>query len=132
MVAWDYDSYTTDDVFEFVEDFKKEPFQVEKMMDDIFSQIMEDFPIESDLEHLLGVVMWTIRKGYQVPKKYLLTIKKVIDELISNGKQNEWHKPQERKKKLLHERKIIISLLMCYYSKDCVLFQCTKISQNNK
>ena len=69
MVAWDYDSYTIDDVNEYVEEFKQNQESIDGMLDDIFNQILPDFPTESDLEHLLGVVMWVIRSGYEVKKK---------------------------------------------------------------
>ena len=68
MVAWDYDSYTIDDVNEYVEEFKQNQESIDGMLDDIFNQILPDFPTESDLEHLLGVVMWVIRSGYEVKK----------------------------------------------------------------
>ena len=93
MVAWDYDSYTVDDVSEFVEEFKKSQESIDIMIKDIFDQILPDYPTESDLEHLLGVVIWTIRSGFQVQKSYLITIKKIIDELILEGKQKEWKNP---------------------------------------
>ena len=112
MVAWDYDSYTIDDVNEYVEEFKQNQESIDGMLDDIFDQILPDFPTESDLEHLLGVVMWVIRSGYEVKKNYLITVKKILDELILEGKQKEWCQPLQRKKKLLHERKIIVSIII--------------------
>ena len=111
MVAWSYDSYCTDVVNDAVEDWHKTQEGVDEMIDDSFQQILDDHPCESELEYLIGICIWGIRHNFKIKKDYLKISKELIKYLLEHGKFKDWHDKDKRRKKLTHEKNIILNVL---------------------
>ena len=112
MVAWAYDSYCTDNVFETVEEWDHIQLEINKMLEDVFDQILPDYPTESDLEFLIGMVIWCIRSKFEVNKEYLETSNELIKYLLEHGIFKDWTDKEKRKCKLNHEKNIIKNVIV--------------------
>lgn len=107
MVAWAYDSYCTDNVSETIREYDLNKENCNIVIEDIFEQILQDYPTETDLEFLIGIIIWCLKNNYYIEKKYLETSKELIKFLINLGEFNDWKDINKRKKRLKNEMKII-------------------------
>lgn len=109
MDYWSFDSYCTEDVYDYIEQFNKNELfsRVEEdMLDYIANEISE-----IDYELVLGVSIYCIRSGFIFSEDYLRKLRNVIDYLLKNAKFDFWKNKQRRIEKINHERLIINNLI---------------------
>ena len=121
MVAWAYDSYCTDNVFETVNDIIHTQDNIDNMVIDVFEQILPDYPTETDLEFLIGIVIWCLRSNFTVKLDYLNISYELCNYLIDHGIFNDWFDKDKRKKKLIFEKKFLKKILKGEIIEDNVL-----------
>ena len=109
MTYWSYDSYCTEDVYDYIEQFdKKELFL--KAENDMIDYINNEIS-EIDYEFVLGVSIYCIRSGCSFSEDYLRKLRNVIDYLLIYGNFDYWENKDKRKEKIKHERLIINNLI---------------------
>ena len=127
MVAWSYDSYCTDNVLDTIKEYKLNENNCNIILHDIFEQILPDYPTETDLEYLIGIIMWCLKNKYNIDKKYLEISKELIKYLINFGIFKDWKESNKRKKRLKSEMFLIKNALNNIFEENIVL----KIKNNN-
>ena len=127
MVAWAYDSYCTDNVSDTIEEYNLDKDNCNMVIEDLFEQILQDYPTENDLEFLIGIIIWCLKNNYYVKKNYLETSKELLKFLINLGDFKDWNNIDKRKKKLKSEMKIIKNAINNIFEEKFLL----KVKNNN-
>lgn len=125
MPAWNYDSYCNDYTMDYLNEVDEEEL-FSRIEDDIMD-FLKDAVYESDLEFIIGIGIFSIRKGKKFPIVFLKILLDIIDILLEYGQFFEWYNPNDRKEKLIHESKIIKSIIL----KKHINFSKIKIKPKN-
>jgi hypothetical protein len=131
MPAWAYDSYANHNVKDIIDEYEPNQESLSIMIKDSFDQVLPDSPTITDLEFLVGLVIWVLRNGFKVEKYYLKTANDIITFLLEKNEFHRWKKPESRINKLKSEKNILIKGLINKPIQESILKKESKKNLND-
>lgn len=115
-MAWEYDSYCTQDVKDYYDSLKyRIKFKRNKNIFDYVEKEMMDYYLHEisqvDHELIIGVSIYAIRNGHKFTEDFLRNLRTILDYIIEYGNFDDWKEKDKKVDKLIKERLIIANLI---------------------